>query len=684
MTSPEIRREQDFLDELHRFADLPDDVCFGRLDHADGRSVHIGRAGVFRDDEPLLLDWRAPAARPFYTATAASPEGVIRRRRITTRGRTVLAVDDELLGDGEVDGVTGDAALLQAVTAARGDRMRTVVTTLRAEQDAVIRSDHAGVLVIDGGPGTGKTAVALHRVAHLLYRRPHLAARGVLVVGPNRLFLDYIGQVLPGLGEDRVVTTTVDRLLPGIAPDRAEPAEVAELKGRAVLAEVLADAVRSYVRGGEVEVEFEGHRLVVDTAEAVWRARRAGLPHGPAGSVFHREVVDALVRALAGRMEAVVLSDDGEALDGGRADGGLGAADVRALEAVGFVVDPDDLGPRPVLDDDDLADLRAALLASADVRAAVAEVWPDLTPTRVLDDLYADPSRARGLSPAERDALRRSPGGWTAADVPLLDEAAALVGAGPDRSGASFAEHTAGRSLAQRAADRSGGSFAERAAADPGWAFGHVVVDEAQELSPMAWRAVLRRCPSRSLTVVGDLDQGGRARSWDEVLGPHVGDRWRRTRLTVTYRTPAEVVAAAAAVLDVEPPTAIRSTGVRPWRKQSTDLPADVAAWAATEARHEGRFAVVAPEHLVPELAAALPDDRFRALTPRQVKGLEFDSVLVVDPAAILAEPRDLYVAMTRTTHRLGLLHPGPPPEQIVDLPELSPASAPPPCPAHG
>ncbi|MFD7657623.1 HelD family protein [Actinosynnema sp. NPDC059797] len=612
-------------------------LCFGRLDLHDGRRVYVGRLGLFREGEgePLLVDWRAPAARPFYAATAVEPHGVRRRRHITTRDRAVVALDDELLDPDHAGGdlvVVGQAALLAAVTGG----LREVVATLRAEQDRVVRHAHRGVLVVQGGPGTGKTAVALHRVAHLLYAHRHLRDRGVLVVGPSRVFLDHIGQVLPGLGEHDVVTTTVADLLPGVRVSRVDPPETAWRKGRADLAERLAAEVRSRVRVPDrpVEVEFERLVLRLDPGtcrRAVRAARRTGLPHDQAGLVFQREVVDALARDLADLLEGVVLTDTGEAIDGGSPDGRLGEADLRALAAAGVVLDDDDDdGPRTLLDETDRAALRDALLADAGVRSALDGLWPPLTPEGVVGDLLGTPGE-----------------GWSAEDVPLLDEADALI--------------------------RGGGARA---------VFGHVVVDEAQELSEMAWRAVVRRCPSRSMTVVGDLAQTGNpagASSWADVLRPHVGDRWELAELTVNYRTPAEVMEVAAALLathhpELSPPRSVRSTGEPPWRVRTTPdgLPALVARIAG--AHDGGPLAVIAPAARHDALAAGLPDGA-ALLTPGRAKGLEFDAVLVVDPAAILAGGplghHDLYVAMTRTTRLLGIVHPGPPPAELAAVREV-------------
>ncbi|MET0237894.1 MAG: ATP-binding domain-containing protein [Kibdelosporangium sp.] len=611
--------------EVARLESVADGMCFGRLDLADGRRVYIGRIGLFRepDDEPLLVDWRAPVARAFYTATAAAPEGVLRRRRITTRGRTVVGLDDEVLdgtgGDDLTgDDLTGDAALLAAVTAGRTEHMTDIVTTLQAEQDRIIRDPRLGVLVVQGGPGTGKTAVALHRVAHLLYTHPHLRTRGVLVVGPSRIFLEYIGQVLPGLGENSVVTATVSELYPEAAIERPDAREAAIRKGNAAMAGKLAAAVRKRVTIPDetVGIGFEQEVLRLepdDCRQAVRQARRAGLPHNQARLVFQREIVALLAARLTERMEAVVLTETGAAIDGGDPSGRLGPADLKALEAAGVVVDWTESGPRTLLDDTDAGNLRDSLLADRGVQEALDGMWPSLAVTDVI---------TWPVSPA---------------DIPLLDEVAALIGT-----------------------------------AD-GTTFGHVVVDEAQELSEMAWRMLMRRCPSRSMTIVGDLAQTSEpagTEAWGTVLRPHVADRWHLAELTVNYRTPAEIMAAANEVLaahqpHIRPSTSIRSTGVPPWRAQVD--PESIAAAVVTAVRTmPGRIAVIAPRRHLTGLAVA----DVVLLTPAEAKGLEFDSVLVVDPAAILAAaPRghnDLYVAMTRATHRLGVLHPGPPPAELI------------------
>ncbi len=750
-----------YAERVAKFDAAENGLCFGRLDLRNGERHYIGRIGLPGDSpegDPMLIDWRAPAARPFYVATAADPQGVRRRRHITTRHRRVTGLDDELLdlptgpdGDGQgTDGeLIGEAALMAAVNAGRTGRMRDIVATLQAEQDDIIRSGQHGVLVVQGGPGTGKTAVALHRAAYLLYTHPRLAERGVLVIGPTTTFLSYIGEVLPGLGETNVLLSTVAGLFPGVTADRAEPAEVAEIKGRAELADVIAAAVRDRQGAdiGPIDIEYEGHTLRLrpeDYVPAADRVRERRLTHNAGRPYFVSAMLDLLTDRVAELFETVVLDEDGNPLDGGAADGSLGAADLRAMEDAGVIMgfdDPAEDEGRPLLDEGDRAALRAELAADPGVRAALHKLWPALTPQQLLTDLYADPARlataAPGLTDAERALLLREPGGgWSPADVPLLDEAAELLGT-DDRAAraAAAAERARQREFAQgvleiassamqegeademlgaadlidasRLADRHAGgphlTLAERAATDRTWAFGHVIVDEAQELSRMAWRTVMRRCPTKSMTIVGDVAQTGDAAgtsSWAEVLSPYVGDRWRLARLTVNYRTPAEVMSVAGTLLpaiapELEPPRSVRESGLPPWRTvaEPAALPGVLAELTAAEESRlgEGRLAVIVPQARLAELgeviAARLPgvsygpepdlESRVVVLGVRQAKGLEFDTVLIGDPAGILTgSPRganDLYVALTRTTRRLGIVHTDPCPAELAQIAETTP-----------
>ncbi|MEV4489659.1 AAA family ATPase [Micromonospora coxensis] len=700
-----------YAEQVEQFAAVENGLCFGRLDGADGARHYIGRIGIFDtggDFDPLLMDWRAPAARPFYLATAANPQGVRRRRHLRTRQRKVTGLNDEVLDIATAsptahEELTGEASLLAALNAGRTGRMRDIVETIQVEQDRIIRADLPGVLVVQGGPGTGKTAVALHRAAYLLYtHRRELSTRGVLLVGPNATFLRYISQVLPTLAETGVLLRTPGDLFPGVSARRAEPARTAALKGGTVMTEVLAAAVRDrqWVPDEPLEIEVERETLLLDPVtvrEARERVRRTGRPHNLARALFDVEIVHALADQVAEQIGA------------------------------------DPLGGDNLLSEADRAEIRRELREEPGVRAALDELWPVLTPQRLLADLYASTDRiavaAPMLTDEERTLLHREPGGgWTPADVPLLDEAAELLGederaaaARRERIRASQREYAEGvleiwrgsRSIdvedeadggeilgvtdlldadrlleRQEEADRL--TTAQRAAADRSWAFGHVIVDEAQELSPMAWRLLMRRCPSRSMTIVGDVAQTGALAgtpSWADALEPYVAQRWRLEELTVSYRTPAEIMAVAADVLAgidpaLRPPRSVRATGVPPWDRAVTAgaLADELVAATAREATGlaDGRLGVIVPQGRADELAAAvvaaLPEaavgeqpeleSRVVVLTVDQAKGLEFDSVLVVDPDGIVAEsPRgrsDLYVALTRATQRLGILRPTP------------------------
>ncbi len=473
---------------------------------------------------------------------------------------------------------------------------------------------------------------------------------------------------------------------------------------------------------GPAEFEFAGETLQLDAEvvrEATRRARAARLPHNRARPLFQRQIVAALAeryialsRELAERLEADVsdvLAEASAAIE----------ADLAAIpEIPGSAED----------EQQNLAALRHELWADPGVRARLDDLWPVLTPGRLLEGLFADPARlaaaAPGLTVAERAALLREPGGWSTADVPLLDEAAELLGQDERADHARSARERAQRiAYAQGVLDIAAGSsdeeiitsgfldaaelaarheapdyrtVAERAAADRTWTFGHVIVDEAQELSEMDWRLLARRCPTRSMTIVGDVAQTSSAvgtTSWEQVLQPLAGDRWRLARLTVNYRTPAEIMAATAGLLAAidpgqPPPQSVRQAGAPPWRMATTRdaLPATLAEVTGEEAESEGHLAVIVPDTRVAELGDAVSravpgasygesldlTDPVVVLGARQAKGLEFDSVLIADPAAILAgSPRglgDLYVAMTRSTRRLGVLHPGRPPEDLAGL----------------
>ncbi|MEZ0353134.1 RNA polymerase recycling motor ATPase HelR [Mycobacterium sp. pR1184] len=652
-------------------------LCFGRLDALSGERTYIGRIGLFDADneyQPLLLDWRAPAARPFYVATAATPEGMHRRRQFHTRGRSIDDFTDEVFGRPGAD-AQGDGALLAAINAPRGEGMRDIVATIQAEQDEIIRLDHPGVLVIEGGPGTGKTVVALHRVAYLLYtQRERIERHGVLVVGPNPAFLRHVDRVLPSLGESSVVFMTPGDLVPGMHVTAEDTPECAAFKGSLKILDVLAAAIADRQRLPErpLEIELADVTMRIDAEIAGWardEARGSGQPHNQARAVF----VDILTWALTERAIARI----------GR--GWLTREDRSAWEQL-------------------RSDLLAELADNEQFVAALDRLWPTLTPRELLASLYLSPERLHAVG-APQALLRVDGEAWTVSDVPLLDELVDLLGrdkaaeaaeANAKRERNYEAEYAAGvldlmiaredlmddedqlmardvihaEALADRFIERDTRELAERAAADRDWTYRHVVVDEAQELSEMDWRVLMRRCPGRSFTVVGDLAQrrsAAGATSWHAMLQPYVPGRWDYRSLTVNYRTPEEIMTVAAALLEefapgVRPPESVRSCGVRPWSRPVTDdeLPGAIEEFVRDEAGRDGTSVVIGP----PGVPGTVPVS--------QTKGLEFDAVLVVDPQRILTDgPRgasELYVALTRATQRLGVLHREPLPQALSGL----------------
>ncbi|WP_280465713.1 RNA polymerase recycling motor ATPase HelR [Nocardia brasiliensis] len=661
---------------VQRYDVADNGLCFGRIDTLTGERSYIGRIGLFDDAnefEPLLLDWRAPAARAFYVATAANPENMRRRRQFHTRGRQVVDFTDEVLGRPE-GAERGDAALLAAVNAPRGPGMRDIVATIQAEQDEIIRHEHQGVLVIEGGPGTGKTVVALHRVAYLLYtQRERMERQGVLVVGPNPAFLDHIAHVLPSLGETNVVFTTTGDLVPGLRVTAEDGPEAARLKGSLQILDVLAAAVADcqQLPREPVPIELADATVRIDAETAEWareEARASGLPHNEARKVFQEIVSWVLTERAIARI----------------GKGWLTRSDKQAWEQL-------------------REDLLAELATHDTFTATLDELWPIMTPESLLARLYSSHDRLRAAG-ADATLWRADGAAWTVSDVPLLDELLDLLG--PDkpaddsaeRERRQEAEYAAGvldvmvsredmmddedhlfaqdllyaEDLADRFLERDTRDLAERAAADRDWTYRHVVVDEAQELSEMDWRVLMRRCPGKSFTVVGDLAQrrsAAGASSWASMLEPYVPGRWVYRSLTVNYRTPAEIMAVAAALLaefapEVQTPESVRACGVQPWSRLVTDdeLPAAIDAFVREEADREGTSVVIGP----PGVPGVVPAS--------ETKGLEYDAVLVVAPEQILADgPRgaaELYVALTRATQRLGVLHQSPLPQALSGLVE--------------
>ena len=635
-------------------------LVFGRLDSLDGSTRRLGRIGLpdpVEDNEPLVLDWRARAARAFYTATPLDPQGYARRRHIRLDGRDVIRVDDEPL-DPSLPGtdLVGEGALLAALSARRTGTMGTAIATLQREQDDIVRAPANQPLVVQGGPGTGKTVVALHRVAYLLFDQPELARQGVLVIGPSRRFLDYIAQVLPALGETSVVAMTLDTLIPGVETRLPETREVAEIKGRDAWQPALTAYVRSLrPQPAPLTVAIDGEQVTVD-GDRVQRAidASAGRDYHAARRRFIDTMHDALTDGVIALHDQLVASmEEGfeDILAG--VDAGLARADNRGvlLGVSGGEVDGS-------LTDADIERLRTRIADDTVVAGALEKFWPTLDAETTLSRLLGDCGLLTHFMPwltdGERNQVLRAPdldtkGQVAPSDLPLLDAIADALG---EAHGSNDAQ---GEFVAHRAADRRD------------WVYGHVVIDEAQELSAMQWHMVGRRVPSRSVTAVGDIDQAEtphRHTTWEQAVSVAFGDRWRRADLTICYRTPREVMALTPPVLKAagshnHPPRAMRDSGYQPWEVSATEevLIATTARLAAelTERWAGGTVGVIAPSDRLTALRSELP--ALPVLAATEAKGLEWDATLVVDPGGICREPRGwngLYVALTRCTQELG------------------------------
>lgn len=639
----EVHRLSARLRTLRRFSL---DLCLGRMVPADGTApVYVGRLGLSdRAGHRLLVDWRSPAAEPFFAATPARPEGLASRRRYRwTAGRLTDYWDESF--DGRTDGLAldDDSAFVASLGTSRSPRMRDVLSTLQADQDAIIRASSRGALVVDGGPGTGKTVVALHRAAYLLHADPRLGERrgGVLFVGPHRPYLSYVADVLPSLGEDGVLTCTLRDLLPEGegAAEEADPV-VARLKQGAALVAAVEPAVSFYeeppTEGMEVETPWVDLWLgAKDWAEAF--AAAGDLPHNEARD----EVWDALV---------AILVDKSAAED----------ADVPPEQ------------------------LKRALAQHEGLVDAFGGAWPRIDAADLVGDLWSVPAYLRHCAPwlsADEVRLLQRPDAqaWTVADLPILDAARQRLG-DPEASRRRRRQEAAAAAQREemdrvvdhlvatddsemrvmsmlRVDDLSAALAGGEQVLPPdrlAGPFAHVVVDEAQELTDAEWQMLLLRCPSRSFTIVGDRAQARRrfAESWRERLARIGLDQVAEASLTVNYRTPEEVMAAAepvirAVVPDANVPTSIRSNGLPVLHRPVADLESVVDQWLAEHA--EGTACVIgAPAY------AERP--RVRSLTPATAKGLEFDLVVLVGPESWDAVDR--YVAMTRATQQLVVLDP--------------------------
>lgn len=674
-----------FAELSSRLDNVEERLVFGRLDMKDHATHYIGRISLLDEhSSPLLVDWRAPISAPFYQATAQEPLGVVRRRHIATRARSVTSVEDELLDvdQAQHQGLTlqGEGALMSALSSARSGRMGDIVATIQGEQDRVIRASDRGILVVQGGPGTGKTAVALHRAAYLLYtQRERLERSGVLIIGPSRTFLRYIEQVLPSLGESGVVQMTIGDIVPGLSAQDDDPVDIAAIKGRAAFSRILREAVRLIPRLPDRDqvLQVWNRRVtlrVKDVQEALSRARRSGRPHNVARESFAM----GLMELLAGRL----------------------------------IVEAGDASSTADIDPDDLRTWMSEIRDSVDARRAINLAWmPTQAPAFLRKlwsrpDLLAQANRKAGapLSVEDLSLLYRAQDEpLTISDIPLIDELEELLGtldlASAQKRRAEEQREKEERERANEALKATGlgggivtadmlmrqtqeapsvRPLAERARADRSWTYGHIVIDEAQDLSPMAWRCLLRRCPSRSMTVVGDLDQKRghrRPNSWKQALGPAARAFSEEFVLSISYRTPRALTRIAQAVMAqhgtpvLYPMEAVRDVPdcYQVSHTHKDTLKECVSQVVSTmeerldreEGEGKGRICVIVPDaqaqlwHADESGASAL-DQRVSYLTAAGSKGLEFDSVVVVEPGAILDQGSgDLFVALTRATHDL-------------------------------
>ena len=594
---------------LRTFEDAERGLCFGRLDFENvQRPFYIGRRWVHDEErQQVIVNWQAPAARPFYTATPHDPHGVTLRRRFRTDGRRLLDIADESLDGSILDGAAVGDFLLEELEQNRTAHMRDIVATIQADQYRLITRDPSIPLVVQGGPGTGKTAVGLHRASWLLYsqRESAIVRRGVLVVGPNPTFMEYVSHVLPALGEDAVEQKAVDALVDVPTEIRDTP-EAARLKGDPRLAEVIR-------RAAELRLSSEPEELVIRLEGSfIW--------------VREREVRELLAAS--------------------REELGIGAAGRerfrmsllrRFYEEYGRV-----LGGNAIRSFDDVV---KALRTKGYLDRVLKAAWPTVQPDRLVRSLLTSRAAlaeaAEGiLDPDEQRLLIRRGAGWSRWDVPLLDEARALL-------------------------------------ADPPPTFAHVIVDEAQDLTPMQLRMIARRARGGALTVLGDVAQATGPvayDSWSAVLDRLPGgERAEVEELRHAYRVPREIMELALPLLDtiapdVEPPIAYRTGAAAPRLHAVGEDELLATAYRDAAELPDGLLAVIAPDALIDEAAGDDLWDGVPLLTPRQAKGLEFDHVIVVEPALIAEQEqglRELYVALTRPTKSLTVVHARPLPHQL-------------------
>lgn len=619
-------------------------LVFGKLDHTSSETVYVGRLGI-RDAEfdNLVTDWRAPAAAPFYQATAEDPQDVVRRRVIRCSGQNVLDVDDDVLIPDAVPeemNVIGEGALLAALGRARGERMRDIVATIQKEQDDIIRAPWRGVTEITGGPGTGKTAVALHRVAYLLYRhRRHLGGAGVLVVGPSGGFTDYISRVLPAMGETNVELRALGQVLDGLTATRHDPAPLAAIKGSLRMRTVLTRMLRATPPDtpAEMRIVYRGEVLKLN-AQELDRVRRKVHSQGAPPNRSRVRAAERLLEALADKAEEYAQADG------------------RTVDRVELITE---LGER------------------IDFHRFLVVWWPVLYPAQILRWIGDERRLARAakkvLDPAEitllADSMAQHNQDWSVADIALLDELRVLLGPPPQRRRRARSDDGTARDT------QDSGTPGKRHRPQHYDEYSHIVVDEAQDLSPMQWRMVGRRGRYASWTIVGDSvqsswpDAAEAAQARDETFGTRTARR--RYTLGTNYRNSAEIFDLACQVVaqDAGPgelPRAVRTTGLVPQiRTVDPTTREDATQTAVKELLDEvgGTVGVISAMDRVSEVEGwltAQTNERLKVVGSLDAKGLEYDAVVLVEPAELITESltgrRVLYVALTRATQQLVVL----------------------------
>lgn len=682
--SPQNRSERDAMaahygDEAARLEQVDDRLVFGRLDHVDKTTHYIGRVGLSdTNGKRALIDWRAPAATAFYQATVSDPKDIVRRRHIGVHQRKVVSIDDDVfnmdLAEKMGAVLQGEGALLAALNKKRSAHMPDIVATIQFEQDKIIRSNTQQMLVVQGGPGTGKTAVALHRAAYLLYEhQEQLKHSGVLIVGPSATFLSYIDKVLPSLGETGVVSVTPGRLIPGIVATKRDSAEVGEIKGRIDWVKICRRVVQSLERIPKkaIELRVNSYDLfiypeVVQAAADI--ARNSAKRHNARRPAFVDHILNNLVDQYLEKTQNIGLKAD------------------------------------------DRAWMYEEIRQNLDVRRHINLLWLPVEPVQLLQRLFANPDYLHSLAPELsqtecRMLYRPKDSEITVDDIPIIDEIDYLVGTTPPRHfgrGSDWEKKQELKRAEEAISNQNLGQGivtasmiverthlqqekltpAQRAKQDASWSYGHIVVDEAQELRPLAWNCLLRRCPSRSMTIVGDLAQqsGHFETSWEDVLGPAARALEETAILDVCYRTPqsimdlAEDVMAAHGRRSPYPVKAVRDIdNCIDYRHVDLCAADNGQIWKIIDERYNhlrregGTLAVIVPDSDFSdyeEYAQSLGYDLestgriASVINARLSKGLEYDDVIIVDPAAVMNDSiGDIFVALTRPTQHLTIIY---------------------------